>query len=280
MNICKALIIADPWIGYILDGSKTWEMRSTSASHRGWFGLIRKGSGAIFGVARLVDTGAPLSQEEMIATFEQHRIPKDKILSGEVAMWNTPWKLADIHRLSSPVPYRHRNGAVTWVELDEDVSKSLAVQLEGQVAATIGHREQPAILQPKRTILNFLKEQLSTKQAPINHRISEISAQIGKVEITQGNIDNHHIYLRSFFDLFPDDAVGGSNRHEKAAREVTLDWGGGETVQTDLDGSKRFFRARGWIRAFFELNNAKAGDSVSVEETSPYCYKVRLQKAH
>jgi hypothetical protein len=28
MQVTKGLIIADPWIGYVLDGSKTWEMRN------------------------------------------------------------------------------------------------------------------------------------------------------------------------------------------------------------------------------------------------------------
>ena len=68
--ITKALIIADPWIGYLLDGTKTWEMRSSGAAHRGWLGLIRKGTGAIYGIARLVDVGPQLSPEEMIARLD------------------------------------------------------------------------------------------------------------------------------------------------------------------------------------------------------------------
>ena len=118
MRVTKGLIIADPWIGYILGGTKDWEMRSTGASHRGWFGLIRKGTGEIYGVARLIDVGAPLSPAEMIATFGHHRIPEHMIRSGEVAKWNMPWKLADVRQFDSPVPYRHKSGAVTWVELD------------------------------------------------------------------------------------------------------------------------------------------------------------------
>ena len=69
MRITKALIVADPWIEYLLNGTKDWEMRSSGASHRGWFGLIRKGSGAVQGVARLGDVGAPLTPEQMIANF-------------------------------------------------------------------------------------------------------------------------------------------------------------------------------------------------------------------
>ena len=254
MTISKGLIIADPWIGYILDGTKTWEMRSGSASHRGLFGLIRKGTGLICGIARLCDVGAPLSSADMSASFERHRIPEHMIRSGKVAKWNTPWKLADVRRLVTPVPYRHRSGAVTWVELDQDVTDAIALQL--------GEPPHPPVTPDAPTLLPKANGKL-----------------IGQVEITQGNLDNNHIYLRSFFDQFPDDSVGGSSRHEKAAREVTVDWGGGSPVHTDLDGSKRFFRARSWIRNFFELNGAAPGDMVLVEETEPYAYKVRLHKA-
>ncbi|MCL2874749.1 MAG: hypothetical protein FWF12_00345 [Betaproteobacteria bacterium] len=129
IQITKGLVIAEPWIDHILKGEKDWEMRANAVKHRGWFGLVRKGSGAVHGVARLIDVGAPLSPDEMIAAIKRHRIPEYMIRSGEVAKWNTPWKLADVRRLASPVPYRHRKGAVTWVELDADVTHAIARQL-------------------------------------------------------------------------------------------------------------------------------------------------------
>ncbi len=102
----------------------------------------------------------------------------------------------------------------------------------------------------------------------------EMGRIIGKTEITEGNIKNNHIYLRNFFDRFPSDAVGGSNRTLAAEREVTLDWGGNSTTSTDLDGAKKFFRNRSWVGKFFELNNIEAGDTVSVEEKGPYSYRI------
>ncbi|MDO5759142.1 MAG: 3'-5' exonuclease, partial [Rhodobacterales bacterium] len=99
---------------------------------------------------------------------------------------------------------------------------------------------------------------------------------IGTTEITQGNIDHNHIYLRAFFDKFPADAIGGSNRVSAAQREVVVDWGGDAVVMTDLDGTKRFFRKRGWIREFFERNRVRVGDMVTVEEVAPYSYRVAL----
>ncbi|WP_017183455.1 hypothetical protein [Sphingobium xenophagum] len=314
MRITKALIVADPWIEYLLNGTKDWEMRSSGASHRGWFGLIRKGSGAVHGVARLVDVGAPLTPEQMITNFAHHRIPESMIRSGEVAKWNTPWKLADVQRLARPVPYRHKSGAVTWVELDEAAIAGLAKQLpETGQAADLSHTSSPSRNEPSDQVKVDIRQRgsklyidvqwddgepepasknkavattpmpkaaaarPSTPAAASSPATASSSGRtIGEVVLTEGNIANNHIYLRSFFDRFPADAVGGSNKAALARRELTVDWGGGEPVQTDLDGSKKFFRARGWIGAFFKQNRAKAGDRVIIDETGPYCYRVRL----
>jgi DNA polymerase III epsilon subunit-like protein len=101
---------------------------------------------------------------------------------------------------------------------------------------------------------------------------------IGTTEITQGNINHSHIYLRGFFEKFPADAIGGSNRASAAQREIVVDWGGATIVMTDLDGEKKFFRKRGWIREFFERHGVRAGDMVTVEEVAPYSYRVALQR--
>lgn len=101
---------------------------------------------------------------------------------------------------------------------------------------------------------------------------------IGTTEITQGNIDHNHIYLRNFFEKFPADAVGGSNRASAARREIAVDWGGATVVMTDLDGAKKFFRKRAWIREFFDRYGVRAGDMVTVEELAPYSYRVALRR--
>jgi DNA polymerase-3 subunit epsilon len=105
----------------------------------------------------------------------------------------------------------------------------------------------------------------------------QMASHIGTTEITQGNIDNSHIYLRKFFEKFPADAIGGSNIASAAMREISVDWGGEAVVMTDLDGAKRFFRKRGWIREFFDRNGARSGDMVTVEEVAPYSYRVAIQ---
>lgn len=125
----KGLVIDEPWIGKILRGEKIWEMRSCKASHRGWFGLIRKGSGMVEGVARLVGTVGPLSRDELQAAVDRHAIGPELDPKAWMAKWNIAWVLADVIRLTRPVPYRHKAGAVTWVRLDDMARESVMKQL-------------------------------------------------------------------------------------------------------------------------------------------------------
>lgn len=256
--VSKGLVIDAPWISLILSGQKDWEMRSTGTSHRGWFGLIWKGMGSVYGIARLAGAGGPMSPQEMIAAFEHHRIPEEMIRSGAVAKWNRPWFLTDVIRLPTPVRYKHPNGAVTWVELSENVRFAI----KDQTVALRGALPEPASV---------------VKLEADGTQLEPVWRQIGVSVLTQGNIDHNHIYLREFFSRFPKDAVGGSNKAEKASRDISIMWDGGPLVFTDLDGSKRFFRARGWIGSFFRYNRARAGDLVVVEEDTPYRYRVRIE---
>lgn len=102
---------------------------------------------------------------------------------------------------------------------------------------------------------------------------------IGRTTLTAGNIKNNHIYLRDFFDAFPADVVGGSNIATAARKTISIEWGGRSVAITDLDGKKKFFRKRGWVREFFARTGAVAGDTVLVETVGPYSYRVTLQRA-
>jgi len=101
---------------------------------------------------------------------------------------------------------------------------------------------------------------------------------IGTTVLTQGNINNSHFYLRDLWAVFPDDCIGGSNMANVAARTVAVSWGYGRTEITDIDGEKKLFRKRGWVRKFFEENNACAGDQVSLHAISLYEYMVSISK--
>lgn len=289
MTVSKGLVIAEPWIGMILDGRKVWEMRSTATTHRGWFGLIAKGTGAVHGVARLVEVLPPLSPEEMLAHVDEHRIPAEMIASGDVARWNTPWVLADVRRLPTPVPYRHRPGAVTWVTLDPEVSAAIAAQMPELSAAMPARPAREIPPGPRGTTPtqsrrcpdaagNTVTAPAAAAPAVPAADTSGPGTPIGCVELTAGNIRNNHIYLRSLLDRFPADTIGGGNAAHKAPRELAIDWGGAAPVMTDIDGTKKIFRSRGWIGSFFERTGARPGDLVCIERTGPYACRVSLSR--
>lgn len=286
MNVTRGLIIDTPWIDHILEGRKDWEMRSQSTAVRGWIGLIRKGSGQLFGVAKLVDCGRALDQAEMIASQDHHRIPERMIRSGEVAKWVVPWKLADIRPLARPVSYVHKSGAVIWVMLSEDVSRQL-------IAATAQAVDEPSNMAPSLTRrvetlrgLTVVRSdddatmpQKSLEKTSLGSLPDEHHRVLGRSRLTEGNINNNHFYLKGFLDAFPADTIGGTNANQAAARALTIDWGGPIPETTDIDLSKRMFRKRGWVRKFFAASGARAGDTVVVCSIGPYHMHVRIERA-
>jgi hypothetical protein len=126
----KGLIIDEPWIGLILRGKKTWEMRAGTWKHRGIIGLIRKKSGHVVGVAELVDNRPPLTNLRAYAEAENfHGIPPEKQAAAFAGGWTTPWVLKNAQPLKRPVPYTHPNGAVKSVNLSEEVAAQVQRQL-------------------------------------------------------------------------------------------------------------------------------------------------------
>lgn len=116
----KGLVIDEPWVGKIIDGQKTWEMRSRNTAVRGRIALIKRGSKTVVGVADLVGTRAKLSRAELTANVDKHCVPESAI--GDDFKHNTAWVLERARPLGQPVPYRHPAGAVIWVILGSDVA--------------------------------------------------------------------------------------------------------------------------------------------------------------
>jgi len=116
----KALIVREPWIGLLLAGTKTWEMRKTAIAYRGPFALIRGGSGLVVGTAALVDALAPLDRDGFDAAEDRHGIPAAARPQAFALGWTVPWVVERSRPLARPVPYRHPRGAVTWVNLSEE----------------------------------------------------------------------------------------------------------------------------------------------------------------
>lgn len=123
-GLSKGLIINTPYIDWILEGRKTWELRSQQTLQRGPIALIQKGSGLVVGVARLVGSKGPLTESEMAASGHLHAMPPDQLELPEFSKYRHAWVLSDAKRLRRPVSYVHPNGAVKWVTLAPAVAQA------------------------------------------------------------------------------------------------------------------------------------------------------------
>jgi hypothetical protein len=121
----KGLIIDAPHIDHILAGRKRWEMRAAPTRQRGPIALIRRDSGAVVGVADLIDSLGPLTENELLATGALHLIPSQRLRSMAVVKYRYAWVLDNARPLSTPIAYRHTPGAVTWVNLHAEIVNAL-----------------------------------------------------------------------------------------------------------------------------------------------------------
>lgn len=115
----KGLLIRQPWIDLILAGNKTWEIRGSATKIRGTIGLIQSQSGLIVGTAELIGCTPALTIEDMEKSRKLHGIQE------HFDLFNMPyggrpyaWILLGAKRFKKPVPYKHPQGAVIWVNLE------------------------------------------------------------------------------------------------------------------------------------------------------------------
>lgn len=111
----KGLIVKEPWITKILQGDKTWEIRSSSTNIRGVIYLIASGTGKVFGSVCLED-----SIEVGIPTLEENK-DKHCIEDLSIVKYARPhaWIISNPKIFKTPIPYKHPQGAVIWVNIDE-----------------------------------------------------------------------------------------------------------------------------------------------------------------
>jgi len=106
-----ALVVKKHWLDKILAGEKTWEIRGSSTSRRGWIHLAQsKAGGTLVGRARLVKC----IQLDKTAFFEHvhlHCVPRLSMVPYKRVF---AWVLEDVERFVQPFTYNHRQGAVIW----------------------------------------------------------------------------------------------------------------------------------------------------------------------
>jgi hypothetical protein len=93
------------------------------------------------------------------------------------------------------------------------------------------------------------------------------------IELTQGNLDNNHLYLSSVIGFFPAESIGGPNASE-IGTQVEIHCGIAEPVFTDIAGDKKIFRKRSWVGEFFKSHSLSAGSKVIIEKTGANRYHI------
>jgi predicted transcriptional regulator len=113
----KGLIIKEKYLNMILEGKKTWEIRSSNTKIRGKIALIQSGSSKIMGYCELVDA-KPLTKDEMLKNTRKHKVSK-KVIEEDRLRYKKPhaWILKNAKPLKRSKPYKHPHGAVIWVNL-------------------------------------------------------------------------------------------------------------------------------------------------------------------
>lgn len=119
------LMIRDPYITEILCRQKCWELRSFSTKVRGRLGLIKSGSGHIFGEVLLATVLGPLSFDKLSKSWEIGPTDTLQLTAREALPYidkqgnskTYAWVFEDAICYQEPIPYTHPSGAITFVKL-------------------------------------------------------------------------------------------------------------------------------------------------------------------
>jgi hypothetical protein len=102
----------------MLDGKKTWEIRGSNTKIRGKIALIKSGTGKIYGMVELVNV-KNLTLWDLTEYVDKHciySIDREKMYRQPRA-----WVMESPVRFKEPIPYKHPQGAVIWVNLPDDL---------------------------------------------------------------------------------------------------------------------------------------------------------------
>lgn len=113
------LIIKKKWLDKILSGEKTLEIRGSKTAHIGErIALIESGSSQIKGFC-VIRSVIALTEEKWETERDRHCVElsfEDLLKRYKTAY---AWELTDVIACKQPVPYKHPQGAVIWVNLED-----------------------------------------------------------------------------------------------------------------------------------------------------------------
>ena len=113
MLLNKVLLVRSPHASRIVQGIKSWEMRSRKTNIRGRIGIAVSGAGTIIGEVGLIDCLDEIDFETARTAYPMHRVEDISLLKK----WRYPWVVYNAKEYDIPVAYKHPKGVVTWVNL-------------------------------------------------------------------------------------------------------------------------------------------------------------------
>jgi hypothetical protein len=115
--ITTGLFIKSPWIDLILDGKKTWELRSKRTTKRERVALIESGTRLIKGTCVVVGVRGALHKSTLLQNLDKHQVPRERIEAGLKRKRVYAWVMADPILLDEPPVVPYLRGPVVWIDL-------------------------------------------------------------------------------------------------------------------------------------------------------------------
>ena len=108
------LLVQEPWLGLILSGLKTLEIRGKPCRKPAGekiFLALAGGGGVVLGAAKFEECVGPFGAADWSACAQQHCVAGAKLPYGGSTYG---WRLSSPERFAAGVPYEHKQGCVVW----------------------------------------------------------------------------------------------------------------------------------------------------------------------
>ena len=123
----RGLIIHKHWLELTLDGKKSFEIRTKNSKSCERFGLICAGTGEVWGEARLLFARKETREKALTLGGKCYTKALQEFINTQLK--GRPhvyiWYFDNIVRYDKPKPYKHPQGAQTWIreiEFKEEIS--------------------------------------------------------------------------------------------------------------------------------------------------------------
>jgi len=116
-EIVVGLFVKSPWIDLILEGKKTWELRSKRTSKRERIALVESGSRLVKGTCEIVGVRGALRKSTLLQNLDKHQVPQSRIEQGLGHKRVYAWVVSEPIRFDDPPVVPYLRGPVVWINL-------------------------------------------------------------------------------------------------------------------------------------------------------------------